>query len=133
MILVVSAQTFSQQITTTTPTLTKTDYLQKSKNQKTVAWVLLGGGTALVITGGILYESNTNRTGVSGAINGSTGLSLVEIGLVSMAGSIPFFISASKNKKKAMTTSFKMETAPIIQKNSFAQTSFPALSVKIKL
>lgn len=27
------------------------DYLQKSKNQKTTAWIMLGGGGALILTG----------------------------------------------------------------------------------
>lgn len=31
---------------------TKNSYLLKSKHQKTAAWIMLGGGTALVIAGG---------------------------------------------------------------------------------
>ena len=138
MILIVSMQSFSQQISTTTPSLTKADYLQKSKRQKTAAWILLGGGTSLVITGVIVRANKINNDGAGGIVTAYTstsGVWLFGTGLVSMASSIPFFIASSKNKKKAMTmaASFKMETAPIIQRSSFVQTSFPVVSIKIDL
>ena len=37
-------------------TLTKQDYLEKSKNKKTAAWLFLAGGSAMVITGLVISE-----------------------------------------------------------------------------
>ena len=94
LLIVLSASTFSQQ-TNPVPTVTKPDYLQKSKNQKTAAWILLGGGTALAAGGFIWASSNIFSTS-----SGPEVLLLVGIGC--MTGSIPFFISSSKNRKRAM-------------------------------
>ena len=137
-ILIVSAPSFSQQTTTNAPVLTKADYLQKSKKQKTAAWILLGGGSALIVTGQIVYTNYINSspdfgTGLLRLASWGTGPVLELIGLLSMGGSIPLFIASTKNKRRAMnaTTFFKMETAPVIQHSSFVQTSFPAVSLKI--
>jgi len=47
--------------------------------------------------------------------------------------SIPLFIASGKNKRKAMKASafIKMETAPLLQKQSFVQHSYPAFSMNI--
>ena len=45
---------FGQQSTNTSVPKPNTDYLQKSKKQKTTAWILLGGGATLVLTGIII-------------------------------------------------------------------------------
>lgn len=47
IMLAISAASFSQQTTNPSPVLTKQDYLQKSKTQKTVGWILLGGGVVI--------------------------------------------------------------------------------------
>ena len=47
---------FCQKTSDTVPSI-KTDYLVKSKNQKTAAWVLLGGGTALIGLGFLIGDS----------------------------------------------------------------------------
>ena len=47
LLLVFTNLFFSQQIVQK-QSLTKADYLQKSKKQKTVAWILLGGGIGLI-------------------------------------------------------------------------------------
>jgi len=51
-LLIIGMSCFSQQ--TDSLQSIKTDYLRKSKNQKTAAWVLLGGGIAMTITGMII-------------------------------------------------------------------------------
>jgi hypothetical protein len=120
ILLVISAATFSQQIKSS-PTLTKQDYLQKSKNQKTAAWVLLGGGIAMfaiAAPGNVSFDA----LGV-----------LVVVGTVATLSSIPLFIASHRNKKKSMSLSFKNETAPQIQKSSFVYRSVPSLTLKISL
>ena len=46
LLLAMPATIFCQKTNDSVPDI-KTHYLVKSKNQKTAAWVLLGGGTAL--------------------------------------------------------------------------------------
>ena len=131
LLLTMSAASFSQQTTTNTA-LTKTDYLQKSKHQKTAAWVLLGGGSALIITGVLISGGGSGDVSFGAA---GTGVILGGVGVLSALGSIPLFIASARNKRKGMnaTAFFKMETAPVIRQGSFVQNSFPALSVKIGL
>ena len=122
MVTVISI--FSQQ----TPSV-KTDYLQKSKNQKTGAWVLLGGGFS------VLAVTAATNAGVDFQNKKSFPIVPVCIGGAMMIGSIPLFIASGKNKRKAnaATTFFKMETMPVIQQHSLVQHPYPAISVKIGL
>ena len=50
ILLVLNSGSFYQQ-NNPSPTLTKQDYLKKSKNQKTAAWIVLGGGIVLTSAG----------------------------------------------------------------------------------
>jgi len=127
MLLIIGAATFCQQ-TNSSPALTKQDYLQKGKHQKTGAWILLGGGSALAITGLLINnQASFDNAGTTAIVAG--------VGVLSMIGSIPLFIASGRNKRKAMTAStfFKIETVPVIQHANFARKSYPALSVKINL
>ncbi len=49
---------FSQQVVQQ-QSLAQADYLNKSRNQKTVAWILLGGGFGLFTTGLIFVTNNS--------------------------------------------------------------------------
>ena len=108
----------------------KTHYIEKSKNQKTAAWILLGGGTALIGVG-FLIGDNKNSTFDDAA----TGTFLAGIGVLSTIGSIPLFIASGKNKRRALrgTTFIKMEDTRMIHNQSFVQTSYPAIAFKLKL
>ena len=53
LLLAIPALSFSQSIPNNVPAV-KTDYLQKSKKQKTAAWILLGGGALLSSIGGVV-------------------------------------------------------------------------------
>jgi hypothetical protein len=123
LMLVVSSSLFSQQ-----PLLTEEAYLKKSKSQKTAAWVLFGGGLGMV-SGGIAIN-------LSGGIlngNGSKGLWLSYVGGATVLSSIPLFITASKNKRKAALMSYKMEKLPVIQQQGLVNSFVPALSIRIPL
>jgi hypothetical protein len=129
MLLILSSSSFSQQ-TNSQPALSKQDYLKKSKNQKTAAWVMLGGGVALG-AGGILWA-------LSDIFSTSSGPDILFFaGGASMLGSIPLFIASSRNKKKAMSLSFKNEMVPSRllsgQKTSFVSQLVPSLFLKISL
>ena len=124
---------FSQPDNTSTP-LTKQDYLQKSKHQKTAAWILLGGGGTFIVTGIIIPRGELTHEGFwnsykNDGIKGSFVLS----GTLAMLGSIPLFIAGGKNKRKGTSLSFKNEKMLQLQKSSLAYRSIPSLSVKINL
>lgn len=118
LLLSMSAVTFSQQ-TDPMPPLTKQDYLQRSKNEKQAAFVLLGIGGACIA----IAAPGKVDLGMAGA--------LVIGGGAAIIGSIPLFIAAGKYKRKAMSMTFKNETVPLPQAGGF--TNQPALSVTIKI
>jgi len=118
-----------------------TDYLKKSKNQKKVAWIMLGGGATFVLTSFIIQRGELEGfTGSFGGfrteeykndgIKGAFGLS----GTISMLGSIPVFIAAGKNKRRAAASvSFKMENATNIYQWAVTNTRYPAVAIQIRL
>jgi len=110
--------------------LTRQDYLKKSKNQKTVAWVLAGGGAALIITG--LVIGNKDEVSFNDATSGAT---FIIIGAIPVVASIPFFVASGKNKRRAMQASayFKKENSYFTRSFSKVRTCFPALTFKIAL
>lgn len=136
MLLILSTTSFSQPAPET-PTL-KTDFLKKSRTQNTTAWFLLGGGLVLQIVGAGI-SANETVTDFSNIFSGEERKSTntVEIlgytSLVSMLGSIPLFIAARKNKKKAMSLSLKNETMPQLHKGNIVNPSVPSLTLKISL
>jgi hypothetical protein len=126
--------------TTTRPPLTKADYLQKSKSHKITGFVLLGTGFLSSGVGLIVGIASSGSEFVE-ALGGpeSNGMeiggTLFYAGLAAMAGSIPFFISSSKNKKKASSLSgfLKMENRPLLYQNNLSKLSYPAIGLKITL
>jgi hypothetical protein len=132
--LLIGYTSFSQQ-SNPAPTLAKQDYLQKSKNRKKVARIMSGGGAALILTGIIIPKGDIVRENFLGPEYENDGIksTFYFCGAVSMLGSIPFIISSNHNKKKAAALSFKNETVPQIQKNSFVYKYVPALTLKISL
>ena len=142
LLLVFATTSFCQQ-TVQKHSLPQADYLQKSKKQKKTAMIFLGGGAALIVTSllipqgeptgsqfdpisGGIYEGHKND-----GIKGALGLT----GVVSMLGSIPFFIASGKNKKKANNASafINIERTQVWQGTSIINQSFPAIGLKIKI
>lgn len=120
LLLTMSVASFSQQ-TNPSSTLTKQDYLQKSKDQKTAAFIFLGVGVtafAIAAPGNVSFDL----------------LGVLAIGgVVATLSSITLFIASSKNKRKGMHLSFKNEKTPQIQKSSFVYKAVPSLTLKINL
>jgi hypothetical protein len=120
---------------------TKEEHLQKSRRLKTTAWILTGTGAALTIGGSILVVDgalkNNDHHG-SGSDDASVteivaGAGLTVLGLASVGVSIPFFIRAHKENKRAMTFSFKNENIPLVRNGRFARQVYPALALHIRL
>jgi hypothetical protein len=126
-LLILANSIYSQQ-SKPTATMTKNDYLQKSKHQKTAAWLFMGGGLGLTI-GGLCDNSSDNfnkgdNTGKMVAI--IAGVAAISVGTT-------FFITSANNKKKAESLSFRMERAPLMQQGNFVYRSYPALSFRLNL
>ena len=73
-------------------------YMIKNQRNKTTAWVCLGGGVGLFIAG--------TAVGTAGLLDWDssemgTGTGMMLAGVVGAAASIPFFIMAGSNKRKA--------------------------------
>jgi len=92
------------------------NYLQKSRNQKTGAWVLLGLGVAGIISGIIIEANNVvdNTYSVfADESTNNTGTVVAVAGGCMALGSIPFFVASVKNKKKATLSISNQRTAPM--------------------
>jgi hypothetical protein len=133
LLLVISATTFSQQ-TDPPPSLTKQDYLKKSKSQNTAGWILAGAGTSLVV----VAFATTNLSDIGDAINGdnsglNTGTALFVTGGIVAISSIPLFIIAAKNKRKAMSLSLKNEPVSAPFRIDIINSTIPSFTLKLSL
>lgn len=120
------------QQTDTNPQLTQQDYLQKSKNQKTAAWILTGGGTAMAIGGLVLLTSQTSYFPSE-----EVGAVLLAAGGAAIATGIILFSASNRNKKKAdeklLTFNLKLERTDFIQHAITGKKNYPALAFNIRL
>ncbi|MEP7373698.1 MAG: hypothetical protein ABI675_09945 [Chitinophagaceae bacterium] len=110
LLLVMSTVTLSQYADSSATRLAK-DYQKKSNKRNTAGWVLLAGGAVLTTIGLIVGATDALGDLIEGDTKGLCGGPILMFtGLVSMAGSIPLFIAAGKNRRKATTAlSFKIE------------------------
>ena len=113
-----------------TKEFSKDYFLQKSKKQKTTAWILLGGGTAIAVGGFATFDSSwdsgsDSTTDIAGVIG--------TVGFLTSLASIPYFISAGKNKKTAMSITFNYKPVYLSNDNLAETQSYPTMSLKIKL
>lgn len=114
-------------------------YIQKSKKQKTAAWILLGGGAAMGMSGLLITATELNDNWWDVIVEeqniSPAGEILFYTGVAAMIGSIPLFIGSTKNRKKSETVKafLKMRqwTAPGAYTTTFIP--YPSLTVTIKL
>ena len=128
--------TFSQPLSKYQPDIKEKDqYLQKSKKQKTAAWLLLSGGTVMCASGYyfFIYEGMLGD-GVY-ATKAKLALAMFYTGGAAIVGSIPLFIASARNKGISMsaTAGLKIENNISQLQPSFVKKSYPALSLKINL
>ena len=126
VLLLITSRSFCQQ-TDSSRSLTSQDYLKKSKNQKTAAWILLGGGFALAVGASILDVSS------DWSKSETPYLVAISAGCASMLGSIPLFIAAGRNKRKGMNAStyFQIRQNPLPTNTGLTLHSTPTLSLKL--
>ena len=129
--ITIAFSSFSQDTITTAP-LTRQDYLQKSKNQKTTANILRYGGAALAVTSLLLLSDD-----IGGVVNPKDNFSattvLICAGAAAAIISIPLRNAARKNEQQAMSLSFKNLQAPQLTNKSIVQRALPSLTLKINL
>lgn len=117
--------------------ISKETLLLKRKKQKKVANVLLISGGSLMLISGIVAIGETAELVYTGGENEENifkaSAAVFTAGLLVSAASIPFYISAGKNKRKAAALSFKQLKIPYLQNNTVAGSMIPAISIKIKL
>jgi MFS-type transporter involved in bile tolerance (Atg22 family) len=118
----------------------KNIYLQKSKNQKTTAWVLAGTGSGLFIAGVIVGLSNASKDvidiytlQVPEKRDETLQNTLVITGGAVLLSSIPFFISSRTNKKKAISVTILTQPFHLLKNSQMLTANYPALSMKIRL
>jgi len=123
-----SAQTFGQE-------MTKENYLEKSRRQKTTGWILLGGGVAMAVAGGILFNENFILFGASDAEDNKAGIggAMFVVGGLAALGSIPLFINSSSNAKKAALISFKNQPLNNLRYAGNIPKSIPSVHISIPL
>lgn len=135
MLLLFASVSFAQEIT---PTQTREYYSVKSNKQKKVANILLIGGAACIAVGilipkgevtdpGFIFTTKHKNDGIRGTFAG--------VGILSMLGSIPFYLISSKNKRKANAATLSLNNEKILfpQQNVFVFKTQPAVSIKLKL
>jgi hypothetical protein len=125
LVLLTSGTLFSQ---STPASPERQNHFKKSKNQKTVAWILLAGGVALTGTGFLIGDrtESTFDDAATGAIIGG-------IGVLATIGSIPLFIASGRNKRKGMAVTFRNMPVLQIKNSSLVYQPMPAVSFKLSL
>lgn len=106
---------------------TKEYFLERSKKQKTTAWILLTTGSAAIITG-LIIDSN-----VDPEVQSFTGGFIEVGGIICTLTSIPFFISSSKNKKRATTLTINNQRIILPLNNLFVVKRQASVSLNIPL
>ena len=122
MLVIFSATSFSQQTQPST-SLTREEYLKKSKTQKILGFVFLGAGaiTLISVSGG---NTDFNTLGT-----------VVVVGGLLTVASIPLFIASRRNKRKAKnaSVSFNFEKIQYIQQSQLSFHTIPAITLKLNL
>lgn len=95
ILFLVSARTFCQHIDTVTISRKAALYI-KSQNQRSTGWVMLVGGSGLVL-GGMLIGNRKN----SSFAEAGAGVIMGGLGVVSAIGSIPVFLGSARNKRRS--------------------------------
>jgi len=99
-------------------------YTLKQKKNKTAAWIFLGSGLAVTAVG---FE-----IGNKGDLDdiGTTGL-LVVLGGATTLASVPFFIAAGKNKRKAWLSLKKVQNS--VGNINFDNSNYLSVSITIPI
>lgn len=126
------------QAKSSSPQSTDNKYLKRSKVYKTIAWVLLCGGAASVISGaamdrGAFVEAGGWFNEPDRYENTEKKNSLKTIGILAMCGSIPLFVAGAKNRARGMFVSFRNLNSYQTRQQQLVRVPVPALQVTFGL
>ena len=128
----IALSSFSQSILTNERT--KEYYLNKSRQQKRIAWILLGSGIVATVGGyGAAQAGAINSFWGGDTKKDNSPSVLLVAGIASTLGSIPLFISASNNKWKAADLAFGIQQVPMQSTGKNLTIAQPALTMKVSL
>jgi hypothetical protein len=126
VVLMVAKTSISQQVAPY-PALTKPDYLRKSRHQRMVSGILLGGGFLCMTLGGSM--GGKSASGFSNV----AAITLLLSGAAATCSSVPLFIISFVTKSKGMKMSVSNQMIPQLQNGSFVNRTVPSLNLKISL
>jgi len=133
LLFVLSTQCASAQKVNTSvsnPPQTKYEYyMQKHKTNNTIAWLLLVPGVTMATIGVTVGVDNVKNVFTSG-YDSHKGEAVAYTGGLMALVSIPLFISANGNKRKALL-SLKKEKLSIGERGP-GKFTYPAIAIKIK-
>ena len=113
----------------------KTDYLKKSRTQKTLAWILTGVGVGIVTIGLLTQDYVDAFTGLAGEKN-KTSPATYAVGGACIAGGIVLFAASSRNKRRAADAAliFRIENATVMLPcRQVVKSYYPAAGIQITL
>jgi hypothetical protein len=105
------------------------NYIEKYKRYKTTGRVLLGSGIGLILGGGIVFAVYAKQ-GYNGAAPTTAETLFFIIGPGAALASIPFFVLAKQNKRKA-ALAIKGESVTL-GNTTFYKSNYIALALKIQ-
>lgn len=121
VIISIGNSAFAQNSLTQKHPLSRQEYLQKSKTQRTAGWIFLGIGIASIaaVSSG---EKSFETTGTVAVLGG-----------LSVLGSIPLFISAAQNKTRAKAVSafWQLENMPGQNYDAYKHLYLASLSIRV--
>lgn len=127
LLLSLAAVTFSQQSEPVNANV-NVDYLKKSKNQKTAAWILTSAGT-IAIAAAFIHDLNNIFTDSKSL----TGFYIAGASMIS--GGVILFTASGRNKRKAASTSTAFLQTRFIMGTSMIKgdnKNYPALNITVK-
>lgn len=109
---------------------TSAELLEKSNAQYTAGWILLGTGTAFLLTS---WAITPNYDYYDGSSNQTLDTVLALVGTASLIASVPVFMGAGRNARSAARLSLKNQAIhqPVIVPGQIK--NIPSVSLKIPL
>lgn len=126
--LLLCGNTFSAQVKQQDSIRISNIYFEKYQRQKKTANIILGTGSVLILSGLVAFATDDRTEGrLFFSTNQIVGVTLVTFGITSVLVSVPFYISAAKNKRKSLTIQ------PIFQLDNekYTQEKFAKVGVAI--
>jgi len=126
-LLIVSSATCFSQEKDSAVLFSKVDYLQKSNNQKTAAWLLTGGAAAVGI-GALVHDMNSILTDATG----STGLYIASAALLATGITFLYFLAQTKTRQMAVAVFINIEDVQTLRYAVVRNHSLPSLRISVR-